>query len=66
MATREELYRKWGPMLFEAVVLVDFDEHNRIREWLGKPLLTEQDVLNAVDAKLKSLPLYGWMDKKFT
>ena len=62
MATREELYRKFGPKLIEAIVIVIKDEINLLRVEAGLPERTNQQLMNAVDTKLSSLPDYPWMN----
>lgn len=61
--TREELYRKFGPVIMEAIVLIVKDEINVIREQLGMPGRTNQQLMNAVETKLNSLELYDWMNE---
>lgn len=60
MATREELYKKFGPRLIDAVVEVTLDEINIIRDELGLPLRTGTQVVDAISNKLDGIPLYPW------
>lgn len=62
--TREELYRKFGPMLVEAIVLIIKDEINVLRVKAGLPERTNQQIITAIDNKLKTLELYDWMKEK--
>ena len=59
--TREKLYQCFGPKLLEAVVLIIKDEINLLRAELGLPKRTNKQIINAVSAKLESLPDYDWM-----
>ena len=60
--TREEIYRLFGPLLIEAIVLIIKDEINILRTNAGLPERTNQQVINAIEAKLNSLPDYEWMN----
>lgn len=60
--TREELYRKFGPLLIEAIVLIIKDEINILRTELGLPERTNEQIRIAVSDKLFSLPKYDWMN----
>lgn len=59
---REDLYKKFGPMLIEALALVMLDEINALRASLSLPLRTKQQLVNALKAKLDSLSKYDWMN----
>lgn len=59
--TRASLYEKKGPLLTEAGHLVIFNEINIIREELGLPQRTEQQMLNAINNKLATLMSHNWM-----
>ena len=61
--TREELYQKFGPELMEAIVRVQIKENNIIRQHLGLPLLTGQQVINAITHELENIPDYPWMSE---
>ena len=58
---RDALYRRFGPKIIEAIVLVIKDEINILRSAHGLPERTNQQLINAVEAKDDSLPLYDWM-----
>ena len=62
MTIREELYRKFGPLLVEAIVLIIKDEINILRVNAGLPERTNEQILVAVNNKLSSLPQYSWMN----
>lgn len=61
--TREELYRMFGPLLLEAIVLIIKDEVNILRTELNLPERTNQQIINAIDNKLSSLSKYDWMNE---
>lgn len=62
MSTREELYRKFGPMLIEALVLIIKDEINILRTEVGLSERTNKQILTAIDKRLSSLSKYDWMN----
>jgi len=65
MPERDELFRKFGPILLEAVILVILEEANRIRNKLGMPNLTKQDVLDELNNHLSELEPYDWMEQEY-
>ena len=60
--TREELYKRFGPVLLEAVALVVKDEINILRQQHGLADRTDQQIMNALETKLGTLNKYNWMD----
>jgi len=65
MATREDLYRKFGPQLIEALVLIIKDEINILRGEAGLPERTNQQIMDAIDNRLTNdVPIYNWMNNK--
>ena len=64
MATKEELYLKFGPMLIEAIVLIVKEEINILRVEAGLSERTDKQILTAIDNKLSSLPLYDWINNE--
>ena len=62
--TRNELYQRFGPKLLEAIVLIIKDEINLLRTELGLPERTNEQIRNAVSAKLESLSDYDWMKEE--
>jgi len=65
MATREDLYRKFGPQLVEALVLIIRDEINTLRGKVGLPERTNQQIMDAIDNRLTNdVPIYNWMNNK--
>jgi hypothetical protein len=61
MATRDELYRKFGPKLIEALVLVIKDEINILRTQHSLTERSNQQIMDAVDSKLATLAKYNWL-----
>lgn len=60
--TRDEIYRKFGPVLLEAVVMVIKDEINALRSLHSLPDRTSQQLINALETKLAGLTNYDWMN----
>ena len=60
---REELYRQFGPILVEAIVLIMMDEINILRAEHGLSPRTKQQLINAIENKLSGLELYDWMNE---
>ncbi len=65
MVTRSELYRKFGPRLTEAIVLVIKDEINTLRTQAGLPERTNDQILTAIGNKLDTVEEHDWMKKNF-
>lgn len=61
MATREELYRKFGPQLLEVVVMIMKREINILRFQAGLQERTNQQILDALNDELNNTPEYDWM-----
>jgi len=61
MTTRQKLYRKFGSLLIEAIVLIIKDEINILRQQLNLPERTNQQILDVIDNKLNQLEKYDWM-----
>ena len=59
--TREELYRKFGPKLVEAVVSAMNSELNLLRVQVGAPEITDQEIIDMISDKLDGVPDYDWM-----
>ena len=66
MATREDLYRKFGPRMLEAIIRLIFSEINLIRVKLSLPERTIQQGLDALDDQMTNTSKYDWMDKNGT
>lgn len=63
MATRERLYRQFGPILMEAVCRLIVQEINTLRSAAGLPQRTQEQIIDALQNELDSLPLYTWMNE---
>jgi len=61
MGKRDELFRKFGPILLEAVLRIQLAETNRLRHRLSMPVLEPDDVLRALENELEKLTEYDWM-----
>lgn len=59
--TREDLYKAFGPILLEAIVLIIKDEINVLRTQASLPERTNQHITNAIEVKLAGLSKYNWM-----
>jgi hypothetical protein len=60
--TRDELYRRFGPMLLEAVARVILDEINILRTQASLPERDLSQVVDAIENKLNLLTKYDWMN----
>jgi len=61
MSSRDEIMRKFGPILVESLAIVVLEEINVIRLHLGLPPRTKQQLLDQMNNHVNSLPLYDWM-----
>lgn len=61
MKTRDEIMQQFGPMLLEALMLIIKDEINLLRAEHGLLPRTNEQILNAIDDKLQTLPVYDWV-----
>ena len=59
--TRTELYRKFGPLLLDAICQIIRDEINILRNKAGLPERTNEQILDAISNKLETLEEYDWM-----
>lgn len=62
MALRDELMRKFGPKLIEAILRISIAEHNRHREHIGLPPITEEMFYDEINNDLSHIEDYDWMD----
>lgn len=60
--TRDEIYRKFGPQLIEAIVRVLFSEINKLRQNAGLPQYTVQQAIDALEAQMNLTAKYDWME----
>jgi len=56
MATREELYRKFGPKMIEALIQLLRDKVPELGAF------TSQQIMDALDNKIEAIPDYDWMN----
>lgn len=61
MATRDDTFRQFGPILLEAQTLVLLDQINVLRKEQGMPEITEQDLIDSLNNHLNELEPYDWM-----
>jgi len=64
MSERDELYRKFGPILLEAQTLVLLEQVNMLRVNQGMPEITEQDLIDSLNNHLAELTPYDWMSEE--
>lgn len=62
MAMRDDLMRKFGPILLEAVIRVTIEDLNRIRAHVGMQPITEEMFLDQINNDLSHLEPYNWME----
>lgn len=62
MAKRDELFAKFGPILLEAIVVMQVEETNRLRAKLNMPPVTKQMFYDEINNHLSELEPYGWMN----
>lgn len=63
MLTRDEAFRKFGPILLESLCLIMLDYQNEVRAKLSMPLLTMDDVLLKLENFLSNLTPYDWTEQ---
>jgi hypothetical protein len=64
MTDRNTLFRKFGPVLLEAVIELVMDEINILRSDIGLGSRTKQQLIDALKTKHDTLPLYDWMQEE--
>ncbi len=62
MATREEIFKRFGPQMFEAFGEMVKDEINTLRAVAGLSPRTKQQIMDTLSNKLDNTPKYDWMD----
>ena len=62
MTQREKLYKHFGALLLEAIVLIVKDEINILRSNAGLSARANTQIMTTLDNKLKTLTKYNWMD----
>jgi len=63
MAQRDELFRKFGPILLEAIVWLMAEECNRLRTKLGMQTITKEMFFDEINNHLSEIELYDWMNE---
>lgn len=63
MPTRDECYRKFGPILLEAVCQVFVEEFNELRKNQGMPEITDQKIIDSLMNHCSKLLPYDWMNQ---
>lgn len=61
MSQRDELFRKFGPILLEAFMIMTLDAINALRVKAGLPAYTKQQVMDEINNHLSTLEPYDWM-----
>ena len=61
MATRDELFRKFGPKLLEAMFMVLLEEINTLRPGQGQPTIAMEDLIDSAANHVNNLSDYDWM-----
>jgi hypothetical protein len=61
---RDDIFRKFGPRLFEALVRLMLAEINELRSRAGLTEKTEKDFLNGLDEKNQNVTKYKWMKSR--
>jgi hypothetical protein len=62
MANRDTLYRKFGPLIIDAIMVLVFQEINSLRTKVGLTPYTSQQAIDALQSKLELLSKYDWME----
>ncbi len=63
MPDRNDTYRRFGPILLEALCLVLLENINELRKEQGMPKITEQDIIDELNNHLAELTPYDWMNE---
>lgn len=64
MANRDDIFRKFGPLLFEASVMSLLELINESRRAKGWPEITLQDYYDKVNNHITGLEPYAWMQEE--
>jgi len=57
----EELMRRFGPKLIDAIIQVMVEENNILREKLKFSRISNAQIIEAISKKLESITDYNWM-----
>lgn len=63
MPQRDELFRKFGPLLNEGLLLLSLEGINVLRVKAGLTAYTAEQAMNRMDEILSSLKPYDWMNR---
>lgn len=61
MAKRDELFRRFGPLLIEAITDFLLDNVNTLRKEQGMKEITKDEYLEQLSNHVTDLPPYDWM-----
>lgn len=61
MAKRDELFKHFGPKLFEAFVEMILDELNNLRIQANLSAQTKERFMDEINNRLVNLASYNWM-----
>lgn len=64
MATRDDTFRQFGPILFEATIISILELTNETRRARGWPEITLQDFYDKVNNHITDLQPYDWMSEE--
>ena len=64
MAIRDDLFRKFGPILFEASIVSILELVNETRRARGWPDITLQDFYDKINNHITELQPYDWMQEE--
>lgn len=64
MATRDEVFHRFGPFQIEGILIMLMEEINRLRVHMGLQPRTFQQVLNELNNHQTHLEPYDWMPKR--
>lgn len=64
MAQRDDLFRKFGPLLLEALIMAIIEEQNEHRRARGWPDITVQEVVDRMENHITELVPYDWMEEE--
>lgn len=62
--TRDELFRRFGPFLTEAIARLALQYINETRQHVGLPKITYQQVLDDISNDINHLQPYDWMNEQ--
>lgn len=61
MAERDELFKNFGPIFVEALMLMTLKAINDLREKAGLPKYTKDQIMAEINNHLSTLVPYDWM-----